>query len=151
MSFLAPEIFGAVVRHTPLVSMDLLVRDPAGRLLVGKRRNRPARGTWFVPGGRIAKDERLAEAFARLARGELGLALRMEESRFLGVFEHFYPDNALDEPGYGTHYVVLAYEVRVATEIPSFPPKQHGAYRWITDSEAIADPHVHDNTKAYCR
>ncbi len=150
MAFLPPAIFGVVVRHTPLVSIDLLVRDAQGRLLVGQRRHQPARGTWFVPGGRIDKDERLADAFIRLTKEELGSAFSLEEGRFVGVFEHFYPDNALEEPGYGTHYVVLAYQLRDG-KIQALPEKQHAAYRWLNDAEILADPDVHENTKAYCR
>ena len=150
MAFLPPAIFGVVVRHTPLVSIDLLVRDAQGRLLVGQRRHPPARGTWFVPGGRIDKDERLAAAFTRLTTIELGAAFSLEEGRFVGIFEHFYPDNALEEPGYGTHYVVLAYQLGDG-KIQAPPEKQHAAYRWLSDAEILADPDVHENTKAYCR
>jgi colanic acid biosynthesis protein WcaH len=150
MAFLAPEIFGVVVRHTPLVSIDLLVRDAQRRLLVGQRRNRPARGSWFVPGGRINKDERIADAFSRLSREELGVPCQIENGKFLGVFEHFYPDNALEAPGYGTHYVVLAHEI-VKEKIQALPQKQHAAYRWMSEAEVLADPDVHENTKAYCR
>ena len=151
MALLSKEIFGAIVRHTPLVSIDLILRDPEVRLLVGRRRNRPAMETWFVPGGRIAKDERIAEAFARITRDELGIQSPMRAAKFLGVFEHFYPDNAFDEAGFGTHYVVLAYEISVESDIAAFPRDQHSAYRWISDADALADPQVHENTKAYCR
>ena len=149
MAYLAPEIFATVVRHTPLVSIDLLVRDREGRLLVGLRRNRPAMGSWFVPGGRIDKDERLADAFSRITLAELGSRFAMEDGRFQGVFEHFYPDNALNT-AFGTHYVVLAYELNVRQEL-SLPQTQHTAYRWLSNEEALADPAVHENTKAYCR
>ena len=40
---LPPEIYRTVVELTPLVSIDLIVRDRRGRVLVGYRRNRPAR------------------------------------------------------------------------------------------------------------
>jgi colanic acid biosynthesis protein WcaH len=150
MAFLAPEIFGVVVRHTPLVSIDLLVRDPRQRLLVGKRRNPPARGSWFVPGGRIDKDEPIATAFHRITGDELGAPLTFGKAMLAGVFEHFYPDNALEQPGYGTHYVVLAYEIRTVG-LHALPENQHAAYRWLTNAEALADPDVHENTKAYCR
>jgi colanic acid biosynthesis protein WcaH len=145
-----PPEFATIVRHAPLVSIDLVVRDSAGRLLVGRRVFAPARNTWFVPGGRIRKGERHAEAFARISMDELGIALSPESARFLGVFDHLYPENALGEPGYGTHYVVLAYEVRIAEPLQVLPDEQHTAYRWLTDEEALADPEVHPNTKAYC-
>ncbi len=46
---LPDDLFGLVIRHRPIVCIDLLVRDPEERLLVGMRKNRPAQGTWFVP------------------------------------------------------------------------------------------------------
>lgn len=150
MALLEPDIFRTLVRHAPLVSIDLLLRDQQARLLVGRRRNRPAGGTWFVPGGRIAKDEKLADAFARLTREELGTSMAITQGRFVGVFEHLYADNAFGEPGYGTHYIVLAYALDARSEL-RLPTTQHTAYRWLSDAQALADPGVHENTKAYCR
>ena len=82
------ETFDLVVRHAPLVSFDLLVRDAQRRLLVGRRLNRPAQATWFVPGGRIKKDERLAVAFRCITRAELGTEIELAAARFVGYFEH---------------------------------------------------------------
>ena len=144
------ETFDLVVRHTPLVSFDLLVRDAQGRLLVGRRVNRPAQGAWFVPGGRIEKDERLAAAFRRITRAELGVEIELATTRFVGYFEHHYPDNRSGVHGFGTHYVVLAHEI-AGHSLESLPTDQHAAYRWVSDAEALADPDVHENTKAYCK
>ena len=74
---LPPDLFKRVVELTPLVSIDLVVRDESGRMLVGLRANRPAQGYWFVPGGRVGKNETLREAFDRLTGAELGVALPM--------------------------------------------------------------------------
>ena len=79
------ESFLEVVRLTPLISIDLVVRDPRGCLLLGLRNNRPAKDCWFVPGGRICKDERLDEAFRRIAHEELGLALERSAGVPLGA------------------------------------------------------------------
>ena len=147
---LSAETFDLVVRHTPLVSIDLLVRDAQRRLLVGRRVNRPARDAWFVPGGRIEKDERLDAAFRRITSAELGVSVERSVSRFVGCFEHFYPDNRHGLPGFGTHYVVLAHEISGLT-LGALPDAQHQGYRWLSDAEALADPSVHENTKAYCR
>ena len=145
---LPKETFDLVVRHTPLVSFDLLVRDAQGRLLVGRRTNRPAQNTWFVPGGCIEKDERLAAAFRRITRMELGVEIDLSTTRFVGYFEHLYPDNRSGLPGFGTHYIVLAHEIS-GRAFGSLPQDQHAAYRWVSDAEALADPEVHENTKAY--
>lgn len=142
------DAFLEVVRNTPLVSIDLIVRDTNDRVLVGLRTNEPARGWWFVPGGRVYKDERLADAFARITRAELGVGFAMASARPLGVYEHLYETNALDAPGVSTHYVVLAYALRVDGGLAP-PDAQHAGYAWRSEAELLADPTVHENTRAY--
>jgi colanic acid biosynthesis protein WcaH len=150
VSRLDPTLFAAIVRHTPLVSIDLVVRNARGEMLVGLRRNRPARGTWFVPGGRVAKDETLDAAFARLTLDELGVRVERSVARFLGVFEHFYADNFSEDASFGTHYVVLAHELVADHPLP-LPKAQHSDYLWLPDRELAVRPDVHPNTRAYCR
>jgi colanic acid biosynthesis protein WcaH len=128
-----------VVRLTPLVAIDLIVSDAEGRVLIGHRRNRPARGTWFVPGGRILKDETLDAAFARSA------------ARFEGVFEHHYQDNFAAEPDVSTHYIVLAYALQLTGTVSVGRLDQHSEYLWLAPSALLARADVHENTKAYFR
>lgn len=49
--------FETVVASAPLISIDLLVENEQGQYLLGLRKNRPAQGYWFVPGGRVQKNE----------------------------------------------------------------------------------------------
>ena len=62
---LNPDDFHSVVRLAPLVSIDLIIRNARGEVLLGLRNNEPAKGFYFVPGGIILKQERLREAFTR--------------------------------------------------------------------------------------
>ena len=149
MTFLPPDDFAQVVRHTPLVSIDLVVRDESERVLVGLRLNRPAQGTWFVPGGRINKDERIDDAFLRISHAELGRTIPRGEASLLGVYEHHYDDNALEIPGVSTHYVVLAYQLHVNAASLVLPAEQHEEFRWMDADEIRNDAAVHPNTKAY--
>lgn len=148
---LSREEFSSVVRLTPLVAIDLILRDPDGRTLVGLRNNEPAKGTWFVPGGTIRKDERLEQAFARIMTRETGLAIPFSDARLIGVYQHFYVTNRYGEPGYGTHYVVLGYELRLDHTPDIVADEQHSAMRWTTPAEILTDPAIHENTKAYFR
>lgn len=151
MKKLPTDLFKLIVAHAPLVSIDLVVRNARGEMLLGLRRNRPAQDYWFAPGGRIGKDERLADAFHRITREELGVAFDMAKARPLGVFEHLYSDNFSADPEFGTHYVVLAHELAVADGALRLPELQHSQYRWLSDAEVVADDTVHENTKAYAR
>lgn len=144
--------FLTVVRLTPLVSIDLIVTDGKRRILVGHRRNRPAQGTWFVPGGRIDKDESLDIAFRRIVKNELGVAsAERSASRFFGVYERHYDDNFAGAEGIGTHYVVLAYTMTLSGTVPIGRFDQHSDYLWLLPDELLARDDVHENTKAYFR
>jgi colanic acid biosynthesis protein WcaH len=146
---LTPERFAEVVKYSPLVSIDLIVRNPAGLVLLGFRTNEPAKDYWFVPGGRICKDERMGEAFARITGEELGVVSDLDQARVKGVYEHLYDKNFAEQPGFGTHYVVLAHEIELDLKIEDLPPDQHSQYRWFTISELLAATDVHTNAKAY--
>ena len=146
--FLDKETFRTVVRSAPLVSIDLVVINSQGQVLLGQRTNRPAQGFWFVPGGRILKNEAMAAAFLRLSKAELGLASELGDAEFLGVYEHFYTDN-FSGTDFSTHYVVLGYRLVHDLELNSLPDAQHHSYRWFDVAELLASVQVHDNTKAY--
>jgi colanic acid biosynthesis protein WcaH len=146
---LEPEDFDSVVRLTPLIAIDLVVRSPDGRLLVGRRNNEPAKGWYFVPGDRITKNETLAAAFKRISLAELGVEKRIEEARFLGKYEHIYATNNHELAGFGTHYVVLAHELTSPIHDLPLPMDQHGEFAWLTEAELLLCPEVHANTKAY--
>ncbi|MCX6928056.1 MAG: hypothetical protein NT154_33320 [Verrucomicrobia bacterium] len=45
---LEPQDFETVIRSTPLIAIDLVVRSADGRVLLGRRRNEPAKGCLFV-------------------------------------------------------------------------------------------------------
>ena len=133
----------------PLVAVDLIIRNGSGEVLVGKRRNSPAKGFWFVPGGRIRKSERISEAITRISRDELGIVMRWEEARLLGAFEHLYNDNFLGIDGLDTHYVILAYEFDLGDCPPITPDDQHSEMRWWKVAKLLESPEVHQNTKDY--
>lgn len=149
---LPADTFRTVLGATPLVSIDLVVLNARGEVLLGKRLNRPAKGYWFVPGGRILKNERLDEAFRRLSLNELGQAFERRDAQLLGVYEHFYSDSVFGEAPAepDTHYVVMTYRIGLPAGRVLVPPKeQHGSYRWWPLAEAKACIEVHENTRAY--
>jgi len=148
MAFLEKQTFSTVIDSTPLVSIDLLVENTEGQVLLGYRNNRPAKGYWFVPGGRILKDESMDSAFKRLTLAELGVVLERHQAEFLGPYEHFYCDYVFGE-GVTTHYVVLGYKIVCDLDISALPSVQHNDYQWFTKSEMLASDTVHKHSKWY--
>jgi len=140
-----PEIFRCIVKYAPLVSIDIIVENQEGKFLLGLRKNRPAKGYWFVPGGRVFKGETLAEAFKNITEKELDIELDICNAEFLGVFEHFYNDSFFGDD-IETHYIVNAFKVKVDnTDLK--PDNQHECFRWFSKEEILKNERVHP----YCR
>ncbi|RJG04722.1 GDP-mannose mannosyl hydrolase [Noviherbaspirillum cavernae] len=141
--------FSRVIAATPLVSIDLIVRNARGEVLLGYRRNRPAQNCWFVPGGRIRKNEASQDALRRIAQAELGVAL--DDGRLLGVFDHFYEDNYFGMAELSTHYVVIAMECELPAGSSLRADEQHDELRWWPVDALLASTEVHENSKRYFR
>ena len=147
--FLDKQTFTTVIESTPLVSIDLVVLDTNGNALLGQRLNRPAKGFWFVPGGRILKDESMAEAFKRLTKDELGTEFSIEQAKLLGPFDHFYTDNVFSDE-FSTHYVAIAFVLQLENDLTNLPMDiQHDGYQWFDIEQLKADEKVHLHTKWY--
>lgn len=141
------KTFLTIIENTPLVSIDLILPSPEGKVLMGWRVNEPAAGCWFVPGGRIKKGESLEQAFNRIVDAELGCNADFERARLLGAFTHIYPSNYLREEDISTHYVALGYRVDMEIALDRLPVDQHSRYRWIGPNDDLND--VHENASAY--
>ncbi|MCE7520568.1 NUDIX domain-containing protein [Halomonas titanicae] len=145
--FLPKEIFENITDCTPLVSIDFIITD-AEKILLGKRLNRPAKGDWFVPGGRVLKNETLDNAFQRLAVCEIGKPCFRHEADLVGVYEHFYPDSMFSS-NISTHYIVLAYQLHLVPVELDLPKKEHDSFKWWPLIEAFHSFNVSFYTKKY--
>lgn len=149
--WLPDETFKSVIQHTPLISIDLIVRNEQGEVLLGKRVNAPAKGYWFVPGGRVRKNETLDDAFVRLVKEELGIesGVTRADAKFLGVFEHFYEDCVYGDD-VSTHYIVLGYEISDLHSGKIYQNiDQHESYQFFDISCLHLMGNVHQYTKNY--
>lgn len=146
--FLSESTFKTIISSTPLISIDLVIKNSKSQFLLGYRNNKPAQGYWFVLGGRILKDESIEQAFNRLMINEVGVQANLSASNFKGVFEHFYDDNVFGND-ITTHYVVLAYELNLDLNLDDLPKQQHCDYKWFSESEFLASADVHQHSKWY--
>ena len=88
------------MKPATFVAIDLIIRNGQRQVLLGLRNNERAKGSYFVPGGMILKNERLRDAFARLLKTETNFTAAIADARLLGAYEHFYANNRFGEAGY---------------------------------------------------
>lgn len=143
------DSFKQLVQYGILFSIDLIVMDDQNRILFGKRLNRPAQGYWFVPGGRVYKNEPLDEAFKRICQAELGKDFEYNQACLLGLFDHFYDDSVFGTE-ISTHYVNAPYLIKISSiKLDKLPKQQHQGYRWLSTNEIEQDNTVHQYSKVF--
>lgn len=150
-SILTADEFALVVRLAPLVSIDLLVTTDCRRVLLGLRKNAPARGFWFTPGGRIRKNESQADCVSRLIDTELGMPeISPLANSLIGAWDHFYQDSFFSN-NCTTHYVNLVYLLPCDGDLDlrALPLDQHTQWRWWPLQEARNSQLIHPHVKPY--
>lgn len=148
---LSSEEFKLVVQSAPLFSMDLVVLNGKNQILVGKRKNAPAKGYWFVPGGRVFKNEPLESAFERISNTELGHKFDYSSAKQLGLYDHFYGESVFGE-GISTHYINAPYLIKFLDDLVlNLPTEQHQEYRWVNIGDLLSDETVHWFSKVFSK
>ena len=140
-----------VIKHTQLISVDLIILDDYNNVLLGLRKNEPAKNTWFVPGARVFKDESLKEAIKRISEKEISLPLTEDNSKIelFGVYDHTYQNN-FENNDFGTRYIVFAHIIKVDREkIILECDDQHSDLKWFTIEDLLNNDQVHQFVKYY--
>ncbi len=121
----------------PIPCVDIVLKNDHSFLLA-KRINKPAQGSWWLPGGRIIKGEKLIEAANRKAQEELGISVRVE--KILGVDETMFPDGPFND---STHTINVVFLASFTHSIKSVKlDNQNDEYAWFSHIEKTWDPYV---------
>lgn len=75
---LPEEIFLFVSRITPLINVDLLIKDEKGRTLLAWRDDPYYGRGWHVPGGIVRFKEKLETRLLKVAQTEIGAEVKFE-------------------------------------------------------------------------
>lgn len=124
---LSDPVFNFVLKVTPMINVDLLVRDDAGRTLLAWREEAYGTG-WHIPGGIIRYREPMKNRITAVARLELGAMVEAEQDP-CAVTEFCHTRRG--------HFISLMYRCSLTSElmIPSLIFRegrpQHGMISWI--------------------
>lgn len=156
--YLSDDDFKNVIKNSVLFSFDLIIHHES-KYLLGYRVNAPAKGYWFVPGGRIRKGENLKKAFLRILKLELGILNDKVDTNELAKLEKpegtlfnqiYLNDNNFNDPLVSTHYIAFGIKVNlINTDVIEKNLDQHSKMKWLELPEILTNPNVHINAKAY--
>ena len=140
---LIPEsLYRQIVSVIPILCVDLLVVDAEQRLLLVKRLNEPAKGLWWVPGGRVHIGEMRAAAAVRKLYEECGLKISGT-----APIEVSTEDLILPKGDTFSHVVATVYLIKVDSSAPVVLDSQSEAAEWQSPGawlQADLHPYVRD-------
>src|SRR3989344_1353318 len=138
------KLYSQILEHMPIPCIDFVLYHQ-GKVLLMYRTKEPAKGRWWVQGGRIFKHEQLEEALQRLARREIGSEGKIIKK--LGVYE-YHSDKAALGVKTGTHSIVVVYLVKpIKNNFAVSMDETHSKYRWISHIGKDLDPYVKEVIK----
>lgn len=124
---LPEELFLFVSSVTPLVNVDLLIKDKSGRTLLTWRDDEFYGPGWHVPGGIIRYKEKAQERIVRVAEQELQCSVTAERDP-IRISESF------SEQRQRGHFISLLFRCELltnpASSLEASDPPQRGQWKW---------------------
>ena len=88
------NLYKDIIHALPILCVDLLIKNSDGKYLLHLRDNEPLKNEWWVPGGRVHKEEKIYSAASRKCKEELGLVIT--NWKIVGIYEDKYDKNSFD-------------------------------------------------------
>ena len=109
---LPDEVFRLVTRLTPMINVDLLIKNEAEETLLTWREDALCSPGWHIPGGIIRFEEPIGHRIRAVAKSELQTDVIFEADP-LKVTEFILPNQA-----YRNHFISLLYRCRLTGAVP---------------------------------
>jgi colanic acid biosynthesis protein WcaH len=124
----------------PIICVDLVLYHK-GKILLAKRVNEPAKGMWWIPGGRVLKNERLTDAVKRKAKEELGIDIIIK--KVIGIYEIRFKNGPIKGIKDGIHDISINFLVGLKNKKTDIKlDRTNKKYIWIDNINSSLHPYV---------
>ena len=133
---LPQEIFRLVTKLTPMINVDLLIKNETGETLLTWREATLCEPGWHIPGGIIRFEEMIETRIRAVAKTELLTKVTFEPQP-LKITEFILPHQ-----DHRNHFISLLYRCRLANPLPEslhckdLQHPKNGEYAWFTTPPA---------------
>ena len=137
MKFIPEALYKKIIGIMPVVCVDAVININRSVLLL-KRLDNPAKGLWWVSGGRVYKGETLEKAIIRNVKRETSLDVKIEKC--IGTYNLIFRKGKF---GKSCHNVVVCFVVK-----PNYKKfkiridKDHSAFKTIKKLENNLHPYI---------
>ncbi|MEN6374037.1 MAG: NUDIX domain-containing protein [Smithella sp.] len=125
---LPDEFFYYISRTTPLVNVDLLIKDEGGRTLLAWRSDQYAGQGWHIPGGIVRFKETLETRVQKVAEREIGRKIDFDPVP-LAFNQLIHPDRSTRG-----HFISILYKCFLSStfvpENKELTPEDAGYLEW---------------------
>ena len=135
-NFIEEKLYKKIIDNVPIVVIDVILTN-RGQFLLGKRKNKPLKGAWCLPGGRLFKGELLKNGAQRKVKEVTGLKIKKPS---LLTIKEFFLTSA---QGPVTHQIdfIFTSETKGKSAIND---GQHAQLRWFSKIEKHWPKYVRD-------
>ncbi|OGS35863.1 MAG: NUDIX hydrolase [Elusimicrobia bacterium RIFOXYB2_FULL_49_7] len=136
-SFIPQTTYNTILENVPIACIDIAI-VAKGRVLLVKRKDPPAMGEWWVPGGRILKGEMMRDAAARKAHEEVGIECHV--GPIIHTDETIFPDGPHGIAVHSINSCFFLYPME--KEFDCALDTHHLEYQWVDTIPKGLHPYV---------
>jgi colanic acid biosynthesis protein WcaH len=126
------NLYKLTLDHFPIACVDVVI-ECNEKFLFLKRKEKPAQGEYWFPGGRLHKNETLEDCVKRKLNEEVGIESYSLIDQ-IGTFETIFDDGPFEAQ---SHTINVTYHVIVKTEEIKSNDKFFDDYKWIYKDDPI--------------
>jgi colanic acid biosynthesis protein WcaH len=131
------DLYNQILINVPIACVDITLVSH-GKVLLVKRSVAPAKGQWWVPGGRVLKGEMMVDTAKRKAIDEVGI--RVHVGPIVHTAETIFDDGPFDITVHSINSCFFVYPAD-----PDYQPaldNHHEDCRWVNTIEPALHPYV---------
>ncbi len=136
-NFIDHELYRQILESVPIACVDVAI-VASGRILLVRRNDDPAKGQWWVPGGRVHKGETLKQAAHRKALEEVGIPCHV--GPIIHTDETIFPDGPY---GVAIHSINTCFFLYPESKVAAVElDTHHMEFKWVDMIDDGLHPYV---------
>jgi colanic acid biosynthesis protein WcaH len=127
------DLYNKIIDVLPIICVDGFIFNDNNEVLLLKRLQYPAMNEWWVPGGRVLKNEKLINAINRKIKEEINLEFEIVNQ--CGITETIFDKK---------HTINICYLLKlIGNNIPEINYSEHSEYGWFNLNNLPSELNIH--------
>lgn len=125
--WISESLYHQILDNIPIACVDIAIVFN-GKILLVKRKDSPAKGEWWLPGGRVQKGEKMQDTAKRKAKEEVGIDCNV--GPIIHTSETIFPDGPSKIPVHSINSCFFVYPVSTDFKV-KLDEVHHAGFMWV--------------------